>query len=44
MTEDENGQVRLIKSDRERIIDLVTTLIGLGVLYYSTNPEPFQRA
>jgi hypothetical protein len=34
----------LVKSDREQIIDLVTTVIGLTVLAYSTNPEPFQRA
>jgi hypothetical protein len=41
MTDQEH--VKLVKSDREQIIDLATTVIGLVVLYYATNPEPFQR-
>jgi hypothetical protein len=36
--------IRLVKSDREQIIDLATALIGLGVMYYTINPEPFQQA
>jgi len=36
-------RITLIQSDPERIIDLVTTLIGLGVLYYAMNPDPFDR-
>jgi DNA-binding IclR family transcriptional regulator len=42
MTEEQ--PVKLVKSDREQIIDLLTTAVGLVVLAYTTNPEPFQRA
>lgn len=42
--EKKNERVRLVKSDREQIIDLITTLAGLTVLAYSTHPEPFQAA
>jgi len=37
-------RVRVVKSDIDQIIDLVTALVGLGVLWYTQNPEPFERA
>lgn len=37
-------RVRVVKSDIDQIIDLVTALVGLGVLWYTQNPEPFEHA
>ena len=37
-------KVVLAKSDRERLIDLSTTLVGLAVLAYLLHPDPFDRA
>lgn len=31
------------KSDTEQIIDLVTTIVGLAILAYTLDPEPFDR-
>jgi hypothetical protein len=44
VTTEKKEPVKLVKSDREQIIDLVTTLVGLAILAYSTHPEPFQAA
>ena len=34
--------VRVVKSDKEQIIDLFTALGGLAFLYYSLHPEAVQ--
>lgn len=45
MTErNDKERVRLVKSDKEQIVDLVTTLAGVIILAYNLNPDPFQRA
>jgi len=36
-------QITIVHSDRDQILDLATTLIGLAVLYYTINPDPFDR-
>jgi len=36
--------VRIVKSDRDQILDLIATLVGLGILAFTTNPDPFVRA
>ena len=38
-----SDEVKLVKSDREQIIDLATTLVGLAILIYTLNPEPFDE-
>jgi len=40
----EQSHIKLVKSDREQIMDLLTTIAGLTVLAFAVNPEPFQRA
>jgi hypothetical protein len=40
----EKEQVKLVKSDREQIIDLLTALGGLAFLWYSTHPDSVQAA
>jgi hypothetical protein len=40
MTEQQYITVRS-KSDAEQIVDLVTTIVGLVVLAYTLDPEPF---
>lgn len=36
--------IKLVRSDREQVIDLVSSLVGLAILYYTLNPEPFDTA
>lgn len=35
--------IAVTKSDGERVADLMSTLVGLGVLIYMLHPEPFDR-
>ena len=37
-------EIRIVKSDREQITELVATLIGLAVLAYTSNPGWFESA
>jgi len=37
------NEVRIVKSDREQITELIATLIGLAVLAYTSNPGLFER-
>jgi len=42
MSDEEPAKV--IRSDAQQLVDLVTALIGLGLVLYTQNPEPFERA
>lgn len=37
----ETTTVTLVKSDKEQFVDLLTSLVALGLVYYIANPSAF---
>lgn len=39
----EEIHIRVSKNDSAKIADLISSLVGIGIVYYTVNPEPFDR-